>query len=328
MANNAGGTIYVYDDQANFLFQVGNEDNRRNSVAGMFEKPFAIGFGNGYAYVTDVGFDVRGQHREGEDPQRHHRRRGRHHLPATRSRSRSTRPPGQVYVADAGVNQQKIYVYGPTGGTAVRSFGSKGTGNGQFTGLWGVTVANGVVYATDEAQSRVQAFSTTGTFLGKWGGAGTGPYQMRNPSGISHDAQGRVYVADSANDRIAVFDPATAKPAYQFSRPTLTHHLARQQQLDRRAVRGLRAGHRQPVDRERRGLGTRQQHRSLVGPRDRHLDRPPRPGASRRTAAPRPTPSGRGRSPARSTAGSTTSRHAPATPTTACPRRCAPPTYG
>ncbi len=221
VANNAGGTIYVYDDQANFLFQVGNEDNRRNSVPGMFEKPFAIGFGNGYAYVTDVGSTYEGNTVKVKI------------LNATTGAEVGTiarnsksvavdEATGQVYVADAGVNQQKIYVYGPTGGTALRSFGSKGTGNGQFTGLWGVTVANGVVYATDEAQSRVQAFSTTGTFLGKWGGAGTGPYQMRNPSGISHDAQGRVYVADSANDRIAVFDPATVKPAYQFSRPTLT----------------------------------------------------------------------------------------------------------
>ena len=89
------------------------------------------------------------------------------------------------------MNQQKIYVYDPTGGTATAQLRRQGHGNGQFTGLWGVTVANGVVYATDEAQSRVQAFSTTGTFLGKWGGAGTGPYQLRNPSGISHDAQGR-----------------------------------------------------------------------------------------------------------------------------------------
>ena len=130
VANNAGGTIYVYDDQANFLFQVGNEDNRRNSVAGMFEKPFAIGFGNGYAYVTDVGSTYEGNTVKVKI------------LNATTGAEVGTiarnsksvavdEATGQVYVADAGVNQQKIYVYGPTGGTAVRSFGGKGTGNGQ-----------------------------------------------------------------------------------------------------------------------------------------------------------------------------------------------------
>ncbi len=221
VANNAAGTIYVYDDQANFLFQVGSEDNRRNSVPGMFEKPFAVSFGNGYAYVTDVGSTYEGNTVKvkildaltGTE------------VGTIARNSKSVAvdaATGQVYVADAGVNQQKIYVYGPTGGAVLRSFGGKGTANGKFTGLWGVSVANGVVYATDEAQSRIQAFGTDGAFLGKWGGAGTGPYQMRNPSGISHDAAGRVYVADSANDRIVVFDPATPKPAYQFSRPTLT----------------------------------------------------------------------------------------------------------
>ena len=115
VANNAGGTIYVYDDQANFLFQVGNEDNRRNSVPGMFEKPFAIGFGNGYAYVTDVGSTYEGNAVKVKI------------LNATTGvevgtiarNSRSVavdEATGQVYVADAGVNQQKIYVYGPTGG--------------------------------------------------------------------------------------------------------------------------------------------------------------------------------------------------------------------
>ncbi|MGB0101103.1 MAG: Ig-like domain-containing protein [Nocardioides sp.] len=222
VANNAGGTIYVYDEQANFLFQVGNEDNRRNSVPGMFEKPFGIAFGNGYAYVTDVGSTYDGNAVQvkildattGTQVGR---------ITGRNSKSVAVDPAtGEVFVADANAGQQKIYVYGPTGGTALRSFGGKGTANGKFTGLWGVTVADGVVYATDEAQSRIQAFTTSGAFLGKWSGAGTGPYQLRNPSGIFHDAQGRLYVADASNDRISVFDPSVPKPAYAFSRPTLT----------------------------------------------------------------------------------------------------------
>ena len=55
ITNNAAGTIYVYDDQGNFLFQLGDESIRRNAQAGYFEKPEAIAFGNGYAYVTDTG---------------------------------------------------------------------------------------------------------------------------------------------------------------------------------------------------------------------------------------------------------------------------------
>lgn len=220
VVNNAGGTIYVYDDQAQFLFQVGSEDNRRNNVPGMFEKPLAVAFGNGYAYVTDVGSTYAGNTVQvkildaatGTQVG----------TIARNSKSVAVDPDtGQVYVADAGANQQKIYVYGPTGGTPLRSFGGRGTTDGKFTGLWGVTVAGGVVYATDEAQSRVQAFTTEGVFLGKWGALGSGPYQLRNPSGITHDALGRLYVADASNDRIVVHDPAAARPTYLFGRPTL-----------------------------------------------------------------------------------------------------------
>lgn len=222
VANNAGGTIYVYDDQARFLFQVGNEDNRRNSQPGLFEKPFAVTFGNGYAYVSDVGstYDDNAVQVKILDALT-----GVQVGAITGRNAKSVAvdaATGLVYVADANAGQQKIFVYQPTGGAAVRSFGGKGTAAGRFTGLWGVTVADGVVYATDEAQARVQAFATSGTFLGRWGGAGAGPHQLRNPSGISHDAQGRIYVADAGNDRISVFDPAVAKPAYVFARPTLT----------------------------------------------------------------------------------------------------------
>ena len=220
VANNAAGTIYVYDDQANFLFQVGSEDNRRNSVPGMFEKPFDVSFGNGYAYVSDVGNTYAGNTVKVKV------------LDAATGTevgtiARNSRAvavdaaTGEVYVADAGANQQKIYVYPPTGGAALRSFGSKGTGDGKFTGLWGVTVTDGVVYATDEAQSRVQAFTTGGTFLGKWGAVGAGPHQLRNPSGLTHDAEGRLYVADASNDRVVVVDPGAPRPPYVFSRPTL-----------------------------------------------------------------------------------------------------------
>lgn len=221
VSNNAGGTIFVYDDEAGFLFQVGEEGNRRNNEPGMLEKPFGMAFGSGYAYVADPGSTY-----ENSSAQVKVLDADTGAQVATIARNARTvavdEATGLVYVADTGTNQQKIYVYGPTGGPALRSFGGRGTAAGKFTGLWGVTVSDGVVYATDEAQSRVQAFTTGGAFLGRWGSVGSGPLQLRNPAGITHDAAGLLYVADSSNDRVVVLDPGRARPAYLFSRPTLT----------------------------------------------------------------------------------------------------------
>jgi len=107
------------------------------------------------------------------------------------------------------------------------SFGSQGSGSGQFGGDLGTGVAidesTGDVYVADLSYHRVVKFDSSGTFLQAWGwgvsdGAahsevctapascqegisGTGPGQFRNPSGIAVDNssglnQGDVYVAD------------------------------------------------------------------------------------------------------------------------------------
>lgn len=218
VANNAAGTIYVYDDEANFLFQLGDEGTRDNSQSGYFDKPQGIAFGGGFAYVTDGGNIGNSSPRvkildaaTGAEQ-------------ATIARNAKSvavdDATGDVFVADSA--QNKVYVYAATGGTAIRSFGGKGNTNGKFNGLWGITVANGIVYTSDNATARIQAFTPTGSFLGKWGGYGSNPYMFKNPSGLGHDAAGRVYVTDAQNDRVVVYDPATPKPTYEWSRPTLT----------------------------------------------------------------------------------------------------------
>ncbi len=222
ITNNAAGTIYVYDDQGTFLFQVGDESIRRNAQAGYFEKPEAIAFGNGFAYVTDTGTQYPGDKpvvkildavTGAQVGTINGNSKGVVVDPVT----------GFVYVALVG---NKITAFPAAGGAAKFSVGSAGTGNGQFTGLWDVAIIGRTLYASDNAQSRITAFTipATGapTFLGRWGAYGTIPYQFRNPSGMTVDANGLLYVADATNDRIEVFNPAVPKPAYEFSRPTLT----------------------------------------------------------------------------------------------------------
>ncbi|MCS7198015.1 MAG: 6-bladed beta-propeller [Candidatus Bipolaricaulota bacterium] len=49
-------------------------------------------------------------------------------------------------------------------------------------------------------------------FLDQFGQGGSAPGQFRGPQGIAVDPQGRIYVADTENHRIQVFDPSTFKP--------------------------------------------------------------------------------------------------------------------
>jgi len=62
---------------------------------------------------------------------------------------------------------------------------------------------------------RIQKFSSSGTFLAKWGGVGSGGPgsgngQLVQPEGVATDSAGNVYVADSGNDRVQKFTSSGA----------------------------------------------------------------------------------------------------------------------
>ena len=126
----------------------------------------------------------------------------------------------RIYVVDPSTD--KVYVHDWNTGALLFSFGSTGSGAGQFQYPYDATVVGGVLYITDNQTSFISAFDLNGNYLGRFGGAGAGPYQFRNPAGIAHDNLGRLYVADSSNMRVQVFDTTRAKPPYESSKPTLT----------------------------------------------------------------------------------------------------------
>ncbi len=51
----------------------------------------------------------------------------------------------------------------------------------------------------------MQYFTSTGSYLGKWGSHGTGKGQFKFPNGVAVDGEGRVFVADTENHRIQYF---------------------------------------------------------------------------------------------------------------------------
>lgn len=104
------------------------------------------------------------------------------------------------------------------------SFGSEGTGEGQFSEPQGVAVsevggASGEVYVVDEGNNRVEVFSSTGTFLSQFDGSAAPTGAFSAPQWIAVDnstnpldsSAGDVYVTDS---RHGVIDKFTANGTY------------------------------------------------------------------------------------------------------------------
>jgi DNA-binding beta-propeller fold protein YncE len=75
-----------------------------------------------------------------------------------------------------------------------------------FNNPSGVAVDSfGNVYVADLGNNRIQKFDSSGTFLGEWGGYGSGDGQFSYPQGVAVDSSGNVYVADTNNHRIQKF---------------------------------------------------------------------------------------------------------------------------
>ena len=63
-----------------------------------------------------------------------------------------------------------------------------------------------VVYVVDRSNYRIQKFDSSGNFLLKWGGEGTGDSQFVSPYGVAVDAAGNVFVTDVGTCYIKKFD--------------------------------------------------------------------------------------------------------------------------
>lgn len=110
------------------------------------------------------------------------------------------------------------FEYGPTSGYGtsvvatttygyVSKFGTTGSGNGQFNGVYDVAIdSSGNLYITDSVNNRVQKFDSSETHQLSFGTTGSGNGQFNLPTGIVIDSLGNLYVADYDNNRVQKFD--------------------------------------------------------------------------------------------------------------------------
>jgi DNA-binding beta-propeller fold protein YncE len=113
---------------------------------------------------------------------------------------------GNIYVAN--YENNNILKFTSTG-TCITSWGTKGTGNGQFRAVYGVTLATDPVaqaagkgaqevYTADSQNNRMEEFTTSGVFIASAGIAGTPsqPGTLAYTRRVAVDAGGNVWIAD------------------------------------------------------------------------------------------------------------------------------------
>ena len=113
---------------------------------------------------------------------------------------------GDIIVAEYGRNC--VSIFSPAG-EKVKSFGSPGSGNGQFSNPEGVAVdADDNILVADYSNHCIQKFSPDGNFIIAAGKQGNKPLEFSGPVGIGiHPHTRKMYVADSCNHRIQILNP-------------------------------------------------------------------------------------------------------------------------
>lgn len=106
-----------------------------------------------------------------------------------------------VYVVDSGNNRVNAYDYD---GVLQFSFGTFGSGNGQFNNPYGIASNGTYLFITDRGNNRVQVFTMLGVYVAQFGSGGTGDGEFDAPMGIAVDSR-FIWVVDNGNNRFQIF---------------------------------------------------------------------------------------------------------------------------
>jgi DNA-binding beta-propeller fold protein YncE len=118
---------------------------------------------------------------------------------------------GNIFVVD--YKNYRIQKFDPDGNFLI-AWGSQGTEDGQFGRLNRIMVDEaGNVYVSDDTNHRITKFDNNGQFLLKWENlpcnfptTSVAPAEIEAPAGMWLDPQGRLFVVDSAWNRVCAFD--------------------------------------------------------------------------------------------------------------------------
>ena len=108
----------------------------------------------------------------------------------------------------------QVQVYDTRGGEKkIRAFGQKGGSPGKLSRAQGLAVgpADGVTYVMDYMRHTLLIYDSSGEFMNEFGGEGWGPGWFSYPKDICIDHKGRLFVADTFNKRVQIFQTRRRK---------------------------------------------------------------------------------------------------------------------
>lgn len=103
--------------------------------------------------------------------------------------------------------QSRVYVYDENRKFLFK-FGEKGGGSGKLSRPVSIAIDDkkGLIYIDDYMRHTISIYDNTGKYLTEFGGLGWAEGWFQHPRDIAVDISGRLFVADTFNDRIQVFE--------------------------------------------------------------------------------------------------------------------------
>ena len=191
--------VMVFDKDGHFLDAWGELDGEN-----YFTFPHGLSVGlDGYVYTADSrDHSVRKFTKDG----RHVLTLGSPHQnapafsgkPFNRPTHATAAPNGDIYVSD-GYGNARIHCFSPDGELKF-AWGAPGHGPGEFNTVHSVFIDpdDGVLYAADRFNNRVQYFTLSGEYLGEWP-------DLRLPQSVRKAPDGTFYVAELSH-RVTIVD--------------------------------------------------------------------------------------------------------------------------
>ena len=198
LAEHSGNCISIFSPRGEKITTFG----RKGSALGQFREPRGVAVDGNGILVAD-----RNNHRIQKSTGKFHRtvgQTGNRHLefsdPVGVTVNHRNR---MVYISDT--SNHRIQILNPDL-TFSSSFGSRGSGDGQFNYPLDVAFDGiGNVYVADSEGHCIQVFTAEGKFLRKFGKKGSGDGELSYPTSVSIDCDDIVYMTEYYNHCVSMF---------------------------------------------------------------------------------------------------------------------------